>query len=105
MTEPTSLLIPWPGYGPFFLLGTALGLIFVGGLWLTVRQLARSRHPGILVTTSLLLRFGITLAGFYVLAQDGDWRYLLAAAAGFTLPRLLIAHPLQSPKASRRPNT
>ncbi|AOY90202.1 hypothetical protein BKP64_07795 [Marinobacter salinus] len=90
-------------YGISFALGVALGLAFLGGLWLTVRRLGEARHPGLLMMSSLFLRLGITLAGFYVVAQYGDWQHLLAAVAGFTLPRLLIAHRIRPPGIGGEP--
>lgn len=70
--------------------GTLLGLVFFQGLWITVRRLEQTRHPIVWMLGSLLLRFGLVLAGFFLLARQGDWTLLLAAVAGFTLARLLI---------------
>lgn len=70
--------------------GALLGLVFFQGLWLTVRRLEQTRHPIVWMLGSLLLRFGLVLVGFFLLARQGDWRLLLAAVAGFSLARLLI---------------
>src|SRR5665811_1672873 len=55
------------------LAGVLLGTIFFGGLWWTIRRGVSSKQPAALFFFSLLLRTGITLAGFYFVAR-GDWR-------------------------------
>jgi F1F0 ATPase subunit 2 len=47
--------------------GILLGLLYFGGLWLTVRRLPRTRHPIQLSIVSLVLRLGLCLAGFSLL--------------------------------------
>jgi F1F0 ATPase subunit 2 len=76
--------------------GGLLGLVFFWGLWATVRRLNEARHPAIWMLGSLLLRFGFILAGFLLLTRYGGWEHLLIAAAGFTLPRIFIAHRMQT---------
>ncbi|MCM0612447.1 ATP synthase subunit I [Marinobacter sediminum] len=103
MTDGTTLPASLFAYGVSFGLGVALGLAFLWGLWLTVRRLEVTRHPGFLMMGSLFLRLGITLTGFYFISQYGDWQHLLAAVVGFTLPRLLIAHRIRAPGISGEP--
>jgi len=67
--------------------GAVLGLGFFGGLWWTVRRIPVSRHPGLLVMTSLLLRMGVVLTCFYLILQL-HWQALIAALVGFTLARI-----------------
>ena len=69
--------------------GVLLGAIFFGGLWWTIRRIVSSKQPTLLFFFSLLLRMGITLAGFYFLAR-GDWRRVLACLVGFMLARILV---------------
>lgn len=69
--------------------GGALGAIFFGGLWWTVRKSLLSSRPALWVFASLLLRMGLTMAGFYVVA-GGDWRRLLACLAGFVMARQVV---------------
>ena len=78
-------LLPLATAGTF---GCLLGLVFFVGLWLTVRQLERTRYPAVLALSSLLLRFGLVLASFSWLAELGNWHYLLAAITGFTIAQL-----------------
>src|SRR3984957_1077693 len=69
--------------------GVLLGAIFFGGLWWTVRKGISSKQPAMLFFTSLLLRTGIALAGFYLMARVG-WESLLACAVGFIMARLIV---------------
>src|ERR1019366_4491667 len=68
------------------LAGAALGVIFFGGLWWTVRQAVSSGHPARWFLGSGLLRTGIVLAGFY-LVGGGHWQRLRGAPARFIAPR------------------
>jgi F1F0 ATPase subunit 2 len=81
--------------------GLALGLLFYGGLWWTVRQVSELRHPALTLLASLLLRSGVVLAGFYWVA-GGDWRRLLLCLLGFLIGRLAVtwATRLPSPAMS-----
>jgi F1F0 ATPase subunit 2 len=69
--------------------GAVLGAIFFGGLWWTVRRALASPRPALWFVTSLLLRMGVALGGFYLLA-GGQWRRLLACLAGFFVARLFV---------------
>jgi F1F0 ATPase subunit 2 len=69
--------------------GGALGAIFFGGLWWTVRQGVRSRQPALWFLGSLLLRTGIVLAGFYFVAGH-HWERLLVCLLGFVMARLAV---------------
>jgi F1F0 ATPase subunit 2 len=78
------------------LAGVLLGVAFYGGLWATVRHLPAARHPAAWLFASLALRFGLVLAGFLALARLGGWAHVLAAVPGFLLPRMYLAHRLES---------
>ncbi len=71
------------------LCGALLGGFFYGGLWWTVRHLARSRHPALTVFTSMLLRMGVALGGFYVVGRS-DWVRLMSCLLGFLLARVAV---------------
>ena len=81
------------------LAGMALGGIFFGGLWYTVRRCVTSRRPALLLLGSLALRMGITLGGFYLVA-GGRWQSLLACLLGFVLARLLATRLTRPPRAA-----
>jgi F1F0 ATPase subunit 2 len=69
--------------------GVLLGAIFFGGLWWTVRKGVAFKHPAAWFLGSLLLRTGIVLAGFYVVA-DAHWDRLLACLLGFIIARFVV---------------
>ena len=69
--------------------GALLGSFFFGGLWWTTRRAIVSTRPGLIVFASLVLRMGLTMAGFYLVA-DSRWERLLAALLGFMLARLAM---------------
>ena len=70
--------------------GVLLGFTFFWGLWLTIAGLERAQRPVRRVLTSLLLRFGVVIAGFYLLARLGSWEHVIAGVIGFVLSRLLV---------------
>lgn len=78
------------------LTGMALGAIFFGGLWWTVRRALASPQPALLVVVSMLSRTGVVVAGFY-LVSGGQWQRLLLCLAGFIVARLVLTRAL--PKA------
>ncbi len=71
------------------LAGGGLGILFFGGLWWTVQKALASPRPALWFFGSLVLRTGIVLGGFYVVAGS-DWRRWLAGLAGFVLARLAV---------------
>jgi F1F0 ATPase subunit 2 len=79
------------------LAGLGLGAMFFGGLWWTVRKGVASARPALWFSGSMLLRTGLTLAGFSFVA-DGHWQRLLLCLFGFALARLLVMR-LTRPKA------
>jgi F1F0 ATPase subunit 2 len=76
--------------------GLALGLLFFGGLWWTVRKGLSSQGPGLWFVVSLLLRTSLTVAGFYLVSQ-GVWLRLCACLVGFSLGRSLVTRLLRAP--------
>ena len=52
-----------------FVVGITLGVLFYGGLWITVRQLAVTRHPVSVTLVSLLVRMVMVLTGFLLVAR------------------------------------
>jgi len=69
--------------------GCLLGTVFYGGLWWTIQKGTSASYPALWFFTSFWLRIGITVAGFYGIA-NGDWKSLLACLAGFVIARIII---------------
>ncbi|HUU35091.1 MAG TPA: ATP synthase subunit I [Vicinamibacterales bacterium] len=82
------------------LAGGALGAIFFGGLWWTVRRGIASTQPALWFLGSVLLRTSVALGGFYVVGGR-DWERTFMCLLGFIaarviatwLSRVTVAHP------------
>ncbi|MEO6902779.1 MAG: ATP synthase subunit I [Bacteroidia bacterium] len=72
-----------------FICGIFLGIIFFGGLWLTIKKSVSSKMPGLLFMLSFFIRTGITLLGFYYLGVN-NWKNMIACLVGFILARVII---------------
>jgi len=77
-----------------FAAGAVIGIFYFGGLWWTVRRLARDDHPARLTLLSLLVRTGLSLRAFYVV-MGGEWERLMAALLGVMVVRLLMVRRLR----------
>ena len=69
--------------------GATLGLVFFGGLWLTIERGLRSEFAAFWFLGSLLIRTAVVLGGIYLVAQ-GDWENLAACLLGFLVARMTI---------------
>lgn len=69
--------------------GMLLGGIFFGGLWWTVQRGMTSKRPGLLFLSSIVIRMGITLGGFYLIS-NGQWKRLVACLVGFLIMRMIV---------------
>jgi F1F0 ATPase subunit 2 len=72
------------------LAGLLLGGFFFAGLRWTVQRALASTRPALWFLESLLLRMGVTLAGFYLIG-GAEWRRWLLCLAGFTVARVLLS--------------
>jgi F1F0 ATPase subunit 2 len=81
------------------LAGLVLGLLYFGGLWLTVRTLPRSKQPGMLMLGSFTARLSVTLCGFF-LVMDGTLERVLACMAGFLAARFVLTRMLGPAKGT-----
>lgn len=79
----------WAGIILSFAAGAALGLVFFGGLRLTVERLLTAKNPALLFLASLVLRSAAVVAGLYYVGA-GDVRRLVAAVAGLFLMRAAL---------------
>jgi len=82
--------------------GVALGAIFFGGLWWTIRRGALSSRPALWFLGSALLRMSMALAGFYFVG-GGEWPRLVACLAGFLVARLLVTRLALAPASATGP--
>jgi F1F0 ATPase subunit 2 len=85
------------------LAGLALGAMYFGGLWLTVRALPKSRRPAALTLVSFWARTALVAAGFALLIGQ-RWQYAFGCVLGFLMARLFLTrwHP---PGSGAGPNS
>ncbi|MGK2945432.1 MAG: N-ATPase subunit AtpR [Desulfuromonadales bacterium] len=69
--------------------GSAIGLFYFGGLWLTVTRIPGSRNPHLLLIGSFFLRLAVSLAAFYALVPWG-WQGMAVAMAGLLITRQVL---------------
>lgn len=63
--------------------GVAVGLVYFGGLWLTVRRLPSAERPYLLVFGSLAGRVAVAVGTFFLLTTAGGWQAIVVAMLGF----------------------
>ncbi len=88
-------------------LGGGLGILYFGGLWITIQRLTHAKQPVALMWFSFLLRLGAALGIFYLILQWGAPDQLLALLLvcffGFLLARNLLIGHIRPQKRSRQP--
>ena len=82
-----------------FIVGIALGIIFFGGLWLTVKKAVTSTKPALFILVSFVIRIALVLLGFYFITA-GNWQKLLMALAGFIIARFLVIYFTKTKQSS-----
>jgi F1F0 ATPase subunit 2 len=84
--------------GTAFLGGTAIGLLFFGGLYWAVRKLPSVKRPWLWMTASFWLRIAVAGAAFYAISA-GRWERVLVSLVGFLLVRTVMLRKIK-PKPS-----
>ncbi|MDD4951347.1 MAG: ATP synthase subunit I [Desulfovibrionaceae bacterium] len=80
-----SLLILSPVWG------AVLGLVYFGGLWLTVTRLAGAKNPRRLWALSFAARLILSLAGFWAALRVGPAALFLCLAGFLVLRAVLVS--------------
>ena len=93
INEITNLL-------PALLAGVGLGILFFGGLWLTIQKGMQSKKSGLIFTMSFIVRMTVILMGFYYVGAS-DWKKMLACLAGFLIARLVITRYTKKQEQSK----
>lgn len=87
-----------------FIAGMALGMIFFGGLWFTVKKAVAAKTPAVWFFASFFLRVGVVMFGFYYISTVG-WQPLIVSVLGFVVARFVVAHitkPIDKKQAERK---
>lgn len=71
------------------LAGFGIGVVFYGGLWLTVSRIQTARHSWLLVAASSVMRTALALAAMWWIAQGSGARLALCLP-GFVLARFAV---------------
>lgn len=74
-----------------FLIGTLLGVLYFGGLYVTVSLMTRVRFPSLLMMGSLVLRMVLLLYGFYLLRNGGVYSILIALFAVILVKFIMVS--------------
>ncbi|MDI1230812.1 MAG: ATP synthase subunit I [Methylobacter sp.] len=69
--------------------GALLGLMYFGGLWLTLRRLTEVKYQTVWVLGSLAIRNVLAVVGFFPVVKLG-WQYALICLLGFILVRFIV---------------
>lgn len=72
------------------LAGGALGGVYFGGLWWTVRDLGEAQRPGLRLMVSFGVRAVFALVGFAALVVWSAWA-LVGGLVGFVVVRMVMA--------------
>jgi len=77
--------------------GGLAGMVYFGGLWITVKGVVEHKKPAMLLVLSFLIRISIAGAVFYALMMY-QWAYLAVAMVSFMAVRQLMVKKLGQPK-------
>jgi len=75
--------------------GLILGLFFFAGLWWTIKKSMISKHPALLVLSSMIIRICVVLIGFYYISL-GNWKRILSCLAGFIIAKFILTRLTKS---------
>ena len=84
---------------PAFFAGIILGILFFGGLWLTIQKGMRTKYPSLVFMASFVLRISVTLAGFYFVCSN-SWEKMITCLAGFIIARMIITRYVRKNESS-----
>jgi F1F0 ATPase subunit 2 len=71
------------------LAGILFGIIYFGGLWLTIQKMSQVDRPVVLLIASFIVRLGLVLVGFY-LVSNGRLELLAVSLVTFFLTRFFF---------------
>jgi len=77
-----------------FVGGAAIGVVYFGGLWLTVNRIPTTQTPGILIIISFLVRTFIMMVGFFLLFSWAGY-YALPSFIGILIVRFIMINKVQ----------
>lgn len=79
-------------------IGLILGLLYFAGLWLTVKNMQKSRSPVALTLVSFFLRTAAVLLVLIFVARQGNYINIITLLAGFIIGRLILSRRIGQQK-------
>ena len=78
----------------YLLVGIGLGLLYFGGLWLTIKNMNQARSPIVLTLGSFILRTGAVFLVLIYVARKGDWFNIFILLVGFIAARIFLSRKI-----------
>ena len=82
----------------YLLIGLGLGLLYFGGLWLTIKNMNNVRSPVILTLGSFILRTAAVFLVLIYVARQGEWGNILILLVGFIASRIFLSRMIGKQK-------
>ncbi len=80
-----------------FFVGIILGIVFFGGLYITVDKMRDVKNPSILLILSFVFRMAVLLGGLYLVSRNG-FKDMLFALLGIVIMKLLMIFLAKRPQ-------
>ncbi len=77
-------------------IGIILGIIFFGGLYLTVKKINQVKNPSVLFISSFIIRIALLLGGLYYISKKG-YLGVLFALVGIILVKFVMIFIINKP--------
>ena len=71
--------------------GLILGLLYFSGLWLTVKNMQKSRSPVALTLVSFFVRTAAIMLVLIFVARQGNYINIIVLLAGFIIGRFILS--------------
>jgi F1F0 ATPase subunit 2 len=72
-----------------FFIGIILGIIYFGGLYLSIQKINQVKYPSLLMTLSFVVRMAILLGTFFYISKNG-YKDILFALLAVILVRVIM---------------
>lgn len=79
-------------------IGLILGLLYFAGLWLTVKNMQKSRSPVALTLVSFFLRTAAIMLVLIFVARQGNYVNIIVLLAGFIFGRFILSRRIGQQK-------
>jgi F1F0 ATPase subunit 2 len=73
--------------------GVLLGLLYFGGLWMTLQYITRTNRPKTLLGMSLIIRVCLVMVGFWIIVRKDPMLFMVTFAA-FLMTRVILTRTL-----------